>query len=142
LGELGEAVPLSLAETLLAFLLEDERDVDAGAPLDLGVAVEKAQTERLRELAADGRLARAHRADQVDIAGRQRGAPSSNDGAQTVKRKRPAQWPAFAAAGRRSADRRRPRSSETLDDQLMRDPSRRIRGVTKIRSSTLSLTTC
>src|SRR5690606_95801 len=55
-GELGEAFPLPLAKAPLALLLEDERDIDAGAPLDLGVAVEEAEAQRLRELAGDSRL--------------------------------------------------------------------------------------
>src|SRR5690606_32686276 len=72
-GELGEAFPFPLAKAPLALLLEDERDINAGAPLDLGVAVEEAEAQRLRELAADSRLAGAHRADQIDVgAGGQR----------------------------------------------------------------------
>src|SRR5690606_17483999 len=69
LRELGKAFTLALAEFGLAFLLEDERYIDAGAPLDLGVAVVKPASEDLRELAADRGLARAHRPDQVDVVG-------------------------------------------------------------------------
>src|SRR5690606_28217420 len=42
-------------------------DVDAGAFLDLGVAVVEVLVQGSREPAADGCLARTHRPDQIDV---------------------------------------------------------------------------
>ena len=55
---------LALAEARLALLLEDERNVDPGTPLDLRVAVMEGQPQSARQMAADGRLAGAHGADE------------------------------------------------------------------------------
>src|SRR5690606_31747180 len=74
--KLREAVPFPVPEAGLPFLLEDERNVDAGTLLDLRVAVAKLPPERLRELASDGRLAGPHRPDEVDVRGGAQGAPS------------------------------------------------------------------
>ena len=52
----------------LAFLLENERDVDAGFGLDVRVAVMEGETQQTREMPPDGRLARTHRSDQKDVA--------------------------------------------------------------------------
>src|SRR5271166_914548 len=53
----------------IAFIFEkEEGDVDAGFRLDICVAIVKAQPEQARELATDGRLARAHGSDEKDIA--------------------------------------------------------------------------
>ena len=59
----------SLAKAGLAFFLENIRNVDPGAMLDLGVAVIELQMQQLGELLADGGLARAHRADEEDVGG-------------------------------------------------------------------------
>src|SRR5215831_6003805 len=59
-----DRLALALAEARFALLVEDEGDVDTRAPLDLGIAVVKGQTQRAGKVAADGRLARAHRADE------------------------------------------------------------------------------
>src|SRR5690606_23381773 len=131
--QLGEALALALAEAGLAFLLEDERDVDPGAPLDLRVAVVEAASEGLRELAADGGLAGAHRPDQVEVVAGIQGCARLRRRAHRLSKRegrrngRPSSAPARAGAGRRGAL------------QLTRVPSLRIRGVTKIRSSALSL---
>ena len=65
--EVRDHFALALAEALLALFLEDVADVDAGALLDLGVAVEELLPEQGGEALADGGLARAHRADQVKV---------------------------------------------------------------------------
>src|ERR1700733_5162820 len=57
-----------LPETLLTLFLEDIGDVDAGAPLDLRIAVAERRIDHSREDAPDSTLARAHRTDQVDVA--------------------------------------------------------------------------
>ncbi len=54
-------------ESGLAFLFEDERDVDAGPVLDVGIAVMERKVQQPRELAPDGALSRAHRTDQIDV---------------------------------------------------------------------------
>ena len=43
-------------------------DVDAGAPLDLGVTVVERRAQQAREVLAHGGLAGAHRADEEDVA--------------------------------------------------------------------------
>src|SRR5262245_37945806 len=68
--ELSEGVDhlaFALAETRLAFLLENVGDIDTGAPLDLHVTIVEVETQRTRECTADGGLARAHRTDQKNI---------------------------------------------------------------------------
>src|SRR4029077_20049933 len=59
---------LALAKARLAFLLEDEWDVDPGPPLDFAVAVVEGQMQRACEMAPDGGLARAHGADEKHAA--------------------------------------------------------------------------
>ena len=58
---------LAFAKPFLAFLFEDEGDVDAGARLYLVVAVHEVEMQQSRELSADGRFACAHRADKKDV---------------------------------------------------------------------------
>src|SRR5690606_13194245 len=98
------------------------------------VAIEEAAAQRLRELPADRSLSGAHRPDEIEVVRRvQASRPSIPPGAKTRKTRGPAQWPALEA-------RLRSERSERATDQLIRAPSRRMRGVTKIRSSALSLT--
>jgi hypothetical protein len=66
-GELGDDLLLALAEAGLAFLLEDEGDVHAGALLDLVVGVGERHAAQLGQPPAHGGLARAHGADQEDV---------------------------------------------------------------------------
>ena len=66
--EIGDRGVLALAETGLAFLLENERDVDAGARLDFVIAVDEVHATGFGKPAADRGLAGAHRADEVDVA--------------------------------------------------------------------------
>ena len=66
LRQLVDHVPLPGAEAGLSLALEDVGDVHAGAAFDDLVAVEELELQFLGELAADGGLARAHRADQED----------------------------------------------------------------------------
>src|SRR5256714_15386649 len=57
-----DRLALALAEAGLAFLLEDERDVDPGAPPDLRIAAVEGQSESASQVAPHGRLGRAPRA--------------------------------------------------------------------------------
>ena len=59
---------LSLAKPGLALDLEYHGDPHAGPGFDLPVAVVEGLAEAAGELPADGRLARAHHADEEDIA--------------------------------------------------------------------------
>src|SRR5579862_10025724 len=59
-----DRLALAQPKACLAFLLEDVGDVDTRASLDLTVAVVEWQVQGAREMAADGRLARAHRPDE------------------------------------------------------------------------------
>ena len=52
------------AKTVLAFFLEDKRNVDARAALDLVIAVDELEVQGTSQLPADGRLACAHRANE------------------------------------------------------------------------------
>ena len=85
-----EHLALALAESFLAFELEDERNSDSGPPLQRLVGVDEVLAERGREPPADGALARAHRADQEDVGrnvhGTRRKRPSrlSTDPAQIL----------------------------------------------------------
>src|SRR5690606_33798271 len=67
LGELVDHCRLAAAEAGLALFLEDERDVDARAPLDLLVAVDEVEVEQLRELPPHRGLARAHRSYEEQV---------------------------------------------------------------------------
>ncbi len=62
--EFIDHVALADPESGLALALEDVGDVDAGACLDLGVAVREWKAEPLCELPADRGLARTHRPHQ------------------------------------------------------------------------------
>ena len=55
---------LAIAKTGLAFLLEDERNVDAGARLDLVIAIDELHAQGARQLPANGRLAGSHRTNK------------------------------------------------------------------------------
>src|SRR5262245_56335063 len=59
LGQRVDDLALALAKARLAFLLEDVRDVDPGALLDLDVAVVESQTQLTCQLLAYGGLAGA-----------------------------------------------------------------------------------
>src|SRR3569833_880244 len=59
----------ALAKTRLALDGEDLRNVRAGARLDFMIAVDELAAERFRELPTDGRLARAHLADEDEVGG-------------------------------------------------------------------------
>ena len=63
-GQRLDGLALALPETRLTLLLEDERDVDAGAPLDLRITVVEGQLEHARHVAAHGGLAGAHGPDE------------------------------------------------------------------------------
>lgn len=58
---------LAGAKAGFAFELEDGGDVDTRSALDLVVAVLEGIGQRLGQLASDGTLAGAHRADDEDI---------------------------------------------------------------------------
>jgi hypothetical protein len=58
---------LAFPESVFAFLFKNERDVDAGARLDLFVAVDEVQVQKAGELSPDRRLAGAHRAYQEHV---------------------------------------------------------------------------
>ena len=58
---------LAGTEPVLAFELEDQRDVGSRALLELEVTVEKLFAKLLGKLAPDSRLSCAHRAHQVDV---------------------------------------------------------------------------
>ena len=64
----ADGVRLDLAEPVLAALLEELRDRLAGALLDRVVEVDERPAEPRRELAPERRLARAHEADERDVA--------------------------------------------------------------------------
>ena len=72
--ELGDDLALALTKPGFAFLLEDVADVDAGALLDLGVAVDERLAEQRGEPPADGGLSRPHRPDQIDVTLAQHGS--------------------------------------------------------------------
>ena len=57
----------AFSEASLAFLLENERDIDAGPRLDLLVAIDEVQVQEPCELPPDGRFAGAHGAHQEDV---------------------------------------------------------------------------
>src|SRR3569832_1134336 len=59
----------ALAKTRLALDVEDLWIVRAGARLDFMIAVDELAAERFRELPTDGRLARAHKADEEEVGG-------------------------------------------------------------------------
>ena len=53
LGQVVDRLLLALPESVFAFVLEDGRDIDAGAALDLVVGIAERHAERLGELLAD-----------------------------------------------------------------------------------------
>ena len=55
------------AKPRFALFLEDVADVDAGALLDLGVAIEELLAEQGREPPPDGGLSGAHGPDEIDV---------------------------------------------------------------------------
>ena len=59
---------LARPKARLAFLFEDEVDVDTGAAFDLDIAVDERPVTEPRERPADGRLAGAHRPYEEDAA--------------------------------------------------------------------------
>ena len=69
---LAESVSITsrsrIAKARLALVLENVGDIDAGARLDFGVAVDERQSEQPGQCPPDGGLARAHRADQEHVA--------------------------------------------------------------------------
>ena len=109
------------AKPRFALFFEDVADVDAGAFLDLGVAIEELLAEQGREPPPDGGLAGAHGPDEIDVTLAEHGCVGY------LKTRRP---PKGAAV------QENPAGAEAYST---RAPSRRIFGVTKISSSALLL---
>src|ERR1039457_1359863 len=63
-AELGDRLALTMAESRLAFALEDQRYIGTGALLDLVVAVQERKIEHARELFTHRGFTGPHRADQ------------------------------------------------------------------------------
>ena len=64
LGQFGDNGLFAGAETGFAFQFKDERDAGPGALLDFLIAIHELAVQHLRQSAADGGLAGAHRANQ------------------------------------------------------------------------------
>src|SRR5262249_7669601 len=71
-----DRLALALTKSRFAFLLENERDIDARAALDLSVAVIERQPQDPRQMLADSTLARSHRTDEEQVAFREHGESS------------------------------------------------------------------
>ncbi len=79
-GQLIDHVAFANPESGLTLALENVGDVDAGARLDLAVAVRERQAKPLCELPADRGLARTHRPDQKDAPNQSRCTLSRSSG--------------------------------------------------------------
>jgi len=66
-NQLCDQLAFTGPKTLLAFFLENEGDIDAGALLEFEVRVDERQLQRPRELLAHRRFSRAHWPDQNDV---------------------------------------------------------------------------
>ena len=88
---------LALAKAVLAFAGKDVRDIDAGARLDLRIAVAKRRAQQPREMFADGGLARAHRADQEDVCLARWTSPTEHSGNEAAARRRPRSMPGYGS---------------------------------------------
>ena len=126
---------LAGTESGLALDIEDDRNLDARACLDLVVGVEEGEAETLREQLADRRLAGAHETHEEDVArcrrvlcfGRCRVFHGSDSSARSCAEKaKPRPWPGL-------------RVSRSAGDQRSVRFSLRIRGVTNTSSSRRSL---
>jgi hypothetical protein len=69
-AQLGKQLALPLAESGLALHFENDVDADAGGGFERHIDIDEAQAEASGEAPPDGRLARAHRADQDQIGSR------------------------------------------------------------------------
>src|SRR5262249_46328837 len=118
-GEFLQHLRFAGAKARLPFNVEDERHGHAAAALDLVVAVDETQFQPPREQAADGALAGAHHADEVEV------AAALHDGIVEIK----------------TAGRSRPQWRSKQFSYLMVRRSFTMRGVMKTRSSVLPVET-
>ena len=81
---------LALTETGLTLDIEYPRNVGAGTRLDFMIGIEELPMQQLGELPADGRLARAHGPDQINIVNARRQHLTSQQPAQVMHRHPPA----------------------------------------------------
>src|SRR5262249_3727169 len=84
-----EGLTLALAESGLALFFEDERDINPGAPLDLGVAVVEGHPKQARQKPPDGGLAGAHGADEEQVWLAEHGRGDSIPSWDRARKKRP-----------------------------------------------------
>ncbi len=85
-GQRRNRLALALAESGLAFALENQRDVGPGVQLDFMIAVDEGQIEQTRDLPSDRGFARPHGADEEHVGAADHAAPSMPGMAPETKR--------------------------------------------------------
>ena len=66
-GQPLDRLPLPLPEPGLAFLFENEGDIDSGPRLDVRIAIVEGESQQARQMAPDGLLSGAHGADEENV---------------------------------------------------------------------------